>query len=51
MPGKWVAVVALLLIGLVVFGVLYLTKSLKLDEAGLGFGFVVGIGTILALLK
>jgi hypothetical protein len=51
LPGKWVAVVAVLLVALVVFGVLYLTKSLKLDEAGLGFAFVVGVGTILALLK
>jgi hypothetical protein len=44
-------VVVLLLIGVGVFGVLYLTDTIKLGEASIGAGAVVGVAAILALLK
>lgn len=43
--------VLVLLISIGVFGVLYLTDTIKLGEAGAGVAFIGVVATILALLK
>lgn len=51
MSVKWLIAVLLLLAGLAAFGVLYLTDTIKLDEALLGIGLVTGAAAALVLLK
>jgi hypothetical protein len=44
-------VAAVLLVAIAVFGALYVTGTIKLAEASIGTGFVVGVATVAGLAK
>jgi hypothetical protein len=48
---RWLIAVLLLLAGLAAFAALYLTDTIKLDEAVLGVALVTGAAAALVLLK